>query len=174
MNQLSPFLQPLTSIDFSLQSLGVPEAPTFTYNNIVEQRGSFSSQGLFTVLSFASLAKSNVAKAPAVAEGSYAEGSFSIIDWSGYPEGGVPRPSGPFRLLEGGEYTAARDLADKTNRAMHNADPNLRGLHIHEINPIKFGGSPTDPLNKIPLEPPVHRLYNTFWSKMQGALEANK
>jgi hypothetical protein len=39
------------------------------------------------------------------------EGSFSISDWSGYPEG-LPKPEGPFRLIEGSEYDAARKAAN--------------------------------------------------------------
>ncbi len=39
------------------------------------------------------------------------EGSFSIIDWTGYPEH-LPKPKGPFRLLQKQEYKAARRSAD--------------------------------------------------------------
>jgi|SRR5712664_1115798 len=67
------------------------------------------------------------------------EGSFSIADWNGYPAN-VPRPSGPFRLLKGADYDAARAAANNANRAMHQADPSLNGLQIHEIHPVKFGG----------------------------------
>jgi RHS repeat-associated protein len=57
----------------------------------------------------------------------FADGSFSITDFSGYPEG-LPKPDGPFRLLEGSEYDAARSAANQANRAMHAADPTLDGL----------------------------------------------
>ena len=77
-----------------------------------------------------------------------AEGSFSVFNWRGYPAGGV-KPTGPFRLLDGDEYIAARNLANKTNAALHQANPQLKGLQIHEIHPVKFGGSPTDMSNKI-------------------------
>lgn len=98
-------------------------------------------------------------------------GSFSIIDWSGYPKN-IPRPTGPFRLLEGAEYAEARAAATQANRAMHNADPALKGLDIHEIQPVKFGGSPTDPLNKVPLTRPEHTPVTTWWLKLQRALES--
>ena len=98
------------------------------------------------------------------------EGSFSIIDWSGYPEG-LPRPQGPFRLLEGAEYDAAREAANAANRAMHQADPALKGLQIHEIQPVKFGGSPIDLLNKVPLTPQVHLTYTTWWNNLMRSLQ---
>lgn len=52
--------------------------------------------------------------------------------------------------------------------AMRRANPDMfKGLQIHEIHPVKFGGSPTDLLNKVFLTPEEHRLYNTFWFKLQ-------
>ena len=79
-------------------------------------------------------------------------GEFSIIDWTGYPSG-APRPSAPFRVLQGVEYGAARSAANTANRGLHRADPSLAGLQLHEIKPVKFGGSPTDISNKAPLTP---------------------
>ncbi len=91
-----------------------------------------------------------------------AEGEFSIIDWSGYPGG--PKPSGPFRVVEGAEYAEQRAVADAANRAMHESDMSLKGKHIHEIQPVKLGGSPTDPANKIALTPPEHYAYTAWWN----------
>jgi hypothetical protein len=45
----------------------------------------------------------------------------------------LPQPSGPFVLLEGAEYAAARSEANQANRALHAADPSLDGLQVHEI-----------------------------------------
>lgn len=99
----------------------------------------------------------------------YRNGTFSVSDWTGYPGG--PKPSGTFRLLEGAEYQAARKLADKTNRALREANPEFyKGKQIHEIKPIKFGGSPTDPANKILLTPAEHSRYTTFWNRMMREL----
>lgn len=98
------------------------------------------------------------------------EGSFSIANWSGYPAN-LPKPTGPFRLLEGAEYDAARAAANQANRAMHQADPALRGSQLHEIQPVKFGGSPTDPLNKIPLTPQQHSPATTWWNQLQRNVE---
>ncbi|MBA3810569.1 MAG: RHS repeat-associated core domain-containing protein [Caulobacteraceae bacterium] len=98
-----------------------------------------------------------------------ADGSFSIVDWSGYPAS-LPEPAGPFRLLEGDEYEAARSAANQANRAMHTADSTLNTLQIHEIQPIKFGGSPTDPSNKIPLSSAEHIPATTWWNQLQRDL----
>ena len=50
---------------------------------------------------------------------------FFIDDWTGYPD--VPKPDGPFRILEGTEYTDARNLANKTNANIHRNRPDLKG-----------------------------------------------
>jgi hypothetical protein len=102
---------------------------------------------------------------------SYPPGTFSIRDWSGYPKGPVPQPSGPFRLLSGSEYDQARKAADQANRMMHSENPALDGLRIHEIQPVKFGGSPTDPANKIALPPSIHAQYTNWWNQLQRKLE---
>jgi filamentous hemagglutinin len=97
------------------------------------------------------------------------DGSFSITNWSGYPAG-LPKPTGPFRLLKDFEYAAARRAADRANRAMRRADSRLQGLHIHEVQPVKFGGSPIDPLNKILLTPAEHRAVTAWWYQLQRDL----
>lgn len=98
------------------------------------------------------------------------DGSFSIIDWSGYPVGGI-KPNGPFKLLNGTKYSTARALANKTNAKIHRARPELKGKEIHEIHPIKFNGSPTNPSNKVYLTLPEHRLFSAFWSRLQNSIE---
>lgn len=107
--------------------------------------------------------------APRVAA-EFPAGSFSISNWSNYPAG-IPRPAGPFRLLEGEELAAARKAANNANRALHRADPALKSFELHEIQTVKFGGSPTDPLNKIPLTPTQHTTVSSWWYKLQRSLE---
>ena len=97
------------------------------------------------------------------------EGSFSITDWSGYPAH-VPKPSGPFRLLEGAEYDAARKAANNANKAIHAANPSLKGMQIHEIHPVKFGGSPTSPANKIVLTRAQHDPVTAWWNQLSRNL----
>jgi len=90
-------------------------------------------------------------------------GSFSISDWTGYPAL-VPKPEGPFRLLESTEYNAARNAADKANRTIRRQQGLVRqSVDVHEINPVKFGGSPIDTSNKIVLPREVHRQQATPW-----------
>jgi len=89
---------------------------------------------------------------------------FFIDDWTGYPD--APKPDGPFRILEGTEYTDARNLANKTNANIHRNRPDLKGTQIHEMHPVKLGGSPTDIDNKIALSPKEHAKYTAFWNKV--------
>lgn len=97
-------------------------------------------------------------------------GSFSIIDWTGYPES-LPKPDGPFRLLQGAEYDAARAQANTANRALHAADESLGGWQLHEIQPVKFNGSPTDISNKMPLPTDAHAEVTNWWRALQQYLE---
>lgn len=91
-------------------------------------------------------------------------GYFQIIDWTVYPEG--ERPSGPFIILEGEEYNAARDEANSTNAQLHRQNPSLKGLQIHEVHPVKFGGSPTELSNKLFLTPKEHAKFTVWWNRL--------
>jgi hypothetical protein len=77
----------------------------------------------------------------------------------------------PLRVLKGEEYEAARAAANVANRALHRADSALAGQKIHEIQPVKFGGSPTDLANKIPLSAPDHAKYTVWWRGLQRDVE---
>ncbi len=91
-------------------------------------------------------------------------GSFSVSNWDGYPAG-FPRPTGPFRLLTGSEYEAARKAANKANAALHRTERDqYQGKEIHEIHPVKFGGSPTDNSNKVALSRAEHAKITAFWN----------
>jgi hypothetical protein len=70
-------------------------------------------------------------------------------------------------LLEGKDYEAARTTANQANSAIHANNPSLQGLQIHEIHPVKYGGSPTDLTNKIALPPSIHAMYTTWWNRIQ-------
>lgn len=98
-------------------------------------------------------------------------GEFSIVDWNGYPAG-VPKPQGPFRLVEGAEYGAARKAANQANNQIRQTN-NLRGqpVDVHEVQPVKFGGSPTDPSNKVIIDRTLHRQEVTpWWNHLQNDL----
>lgn len=101
------------------------------------------------------------------------DGTFSVLKWDGYPAGGV-KPSGTLRILDGAEYIDARNAANSTNAAIRKAVPEaLKGLHIHEVKPVKFGGSPTDPSNKIYIPPAEHSKYTNFWNSLLRDINNN-
>lgn len=98
-------------------------------------------------------------------------GQFSIRNWDDYPRG-VPRPTGELRLRTGAEYDRARSTANQANAQLRRSNPDAyRGKQIHEIHPVKFGGSPTDPANKIALTPQEHYRLNSFWMRHQRYAE---
>jgi RHS repeat-associated protein len=100
-------------------------------------------------------------------------GEFSIIDWTGYPAG-LPRPSGPFRILPASEYAEALAAKNAANGAIRRQLPlwSSAELDWHEIQPVKFGGSPTDLSNKIPILRNLHQQQVTpWWNALQGRIE---
>ena len=50
----------------------------------------------------------------------------------------------------------------------------FKGLMIHEINPIRFGGSPTDPANKCLLVPERHAEITTWWNRLLRDIKSKK
>lgn len=105
----------------------------------------------------------------------FPEGAFSITDWSGYPAG-MPRPTGPVVLLTGDAYASARAAANAANAEIR-AAAGLEGsgMQIHEIQPVKFNGSPTDMSNKMLLSVPDHvgpnGVHAQFWGPLQKWVE---
>lgn len=102
------------------------------------------------------------------------DGSFSITEfgWQGYPRG-IPRPKGPFRLLQGEEYSTARTAANNANMAL-SKELGLTGkfVDIHEITPVKFGGSPTNISNKMFLDRTFHQSQVTpFWNNIMKGIQ---
>ena len=109
---------------------------------------------------------------PEDAEKDVPKGEFEIYNWSGYPDG--PKPEGPFRLLKKDEYKAVRDEADKANRKIHDQDPSIKDMDLHEIKPVKYGGDPTDISNKIALTRKDHLEYSKFWDRQQKEIEKHR
>jgi hypothetical protein len=152
-----------------------PVAKALQPANDTQAVTSTVTQGALTVLTVPFMgpeagAVSGLGEASAINE-TFAEGSFSIIDWSGYPAN-LPKPAGPFRLLEGAEYADARAAANTANRQIHASDQVLAGQQIHEIQPVKFGGSPTDAANKIPLAPADHAPATAWWNRLMRDLQS--
>uniref|UniRef100_UPI00261B6B3A hypothetical protein n=1 Tax=uncultured Tateyamaria sp. TaxID=455651 RepID=UPI00261B6B3A len=103
----------------------------------------------------------------------YPDGTFSVSDFAGYPAG-VPRPPAgtTYRLLSGAEYADARRLANNANAQLRRSGVVPAGHEIHEIVPVKYGGSPTDPANKVYLPAGTHRSEVTpWWNRLQRDLE---
>ncbi|WP_328457778.1 FG-GAP-like repeat-containing protein [Streptomyces sp. NBC_00386] len=97
-----------------------------------------------------------------------AEGEFSIVDWSGYPAG-RPRPTGPFRVLGDAEYEAAKEAKKVANNALRRKFLKFfksTWTDIHEVHPVKFGGSPTDLANKEIISPPEHWEVTAWWNAL--------
>lgn len=97
-------------------------------------------------------------------------GSFNLMNWSKYPSW-APKPTGTVRVLTGAEYEAARKAANAANAALRRTNPAAyAGKQIHEIAPVKFGGSPTDASNKMALTPAQHSDITNFWNQLMRDL----
>lgn len=104
----------------------------------------------------------------------FADGSFSVTDWTGYPDF-LPKPSGPMNLLETGsdELISAQRLKAVKNDELREAF-GLRGvdMDIHELQPVKFGGSPTDLDNKLLIPRTLHnKVVTPFWNGLANDLK---
>lgn len=49
-----------------------------------------------------------------------------------------------------------------------------RGMEIHEVTPIVFGGSPTDPKNKVLVPTQAHAELAMFWNRLFRRLRAER
>jgi RHS repeat-associated protein len=130
-----------------------------------DPEGTLESPKLSIISASPPLALQPILGAPGFIDSLRPGGPFSISDWSGYPAA-LPKPPGPFQMLQGKDYDDARKAANQANRALHLADPSLNGFQIHEIQPVKFGGSPTDLENKIPLAPEEHAPVTSWWNQL--------
>ena len=91
--------------------------------------------------------------------------------WADFPAG-VPRPTGPINLIDGAAYEAARASANTFNRSMSRRfGLGPAGYEIHEIVPVKFGGSPTALSNKVGLLDTLHSEVTTWFGRLQRLIE---
>jgi hypothetical protein len=44
-------------------------------------------------------------------------------------------------------------------------------MEVHEIKTVKFGGSPTDRLNKVVVPEDLHEEYTQWWKALQRWIE---
>ncbi|MCL2137594.1 MAG: hypothetical protein FWH40_08810 [Coriobacteriia bacterium] len=71
------------------------------------------------------------------------------------------------RLIGEMENRIAHKAANTANGNAHNFSPSLKGLDIHEVQPVRFGGSPTDPENKILVSRAEHVKLTNWWNDLQ-------
>ena len=95
-------------------------------------------------------------------------GDFSITPqgWAGYPSG-YKKPPGTFNFLDDAEYEVNRAAANAANKQINEVENLGVWSEIHEVKPVRFGGSPTDYANKDLLSPPEHWKVSAFWRDMQ-------
>jgi RHS repeat-associated protein/uncharacterized repeat protein (TIGR01451 family) len=98
--------------------------------------------------------------------------SFRIVGWKNYPNW-AKRPTGWMRPINGAEYAASDAAKQSANRSIRNAAGGQLGdSQIHEWQPTKFNGSPTDLSNKAALPPGLHSELTTWWLGLQLYLRA--
>jgi hypothetical protein len=91
--------------------------------------------------------------------------------WADFPAG-VPRPTGPINLLRGSVYDSARVAANRVNRPLSRGfGLNEAGYQVHEIVPVKFGGSATDLANKVGLPRSLHSQVTTWFAELQRLIQ---
>ena len=102
---------------------------------------------------------------------------FKIAQWDDYPDDIVPMPdqNKTWQLLEDDNYQNARKQANKANRELRKGDPGYyknNNIEIHEVEPVKFGGDPASPKNKVGIQAGAHRQVVTpWWNKIQKEAE---
>jgi hypothetical protein len=77
----------------------------------------------------------------------------------------LPRPSGPFRVLEGVEAEAAFARARLANRALLARYEELIGFELVEVHPVLLGGDPETIENKRAVDGETHRELVAFWAR---------
>ena len=83
----------------------------------------------------------------------------------------LPRPSGPFRVLEGVEAEAAFARARLADRALLARYEELIGFELVEVHPVLLGGDPETIENKRAVDGQTHQELVAFWA--QHAPSAN-
>ena len=84
------------------------------------------------------------------------------------------KPSEKLKVLQGQEYFKARTAANNANAKIHRNDPSFKGKEIHEMDPVKFGGSPTNPANKAQLTPKEHKVITNWFNQLSREIKQLK
>jgi hypothetical protein len=92
-------------------------------------------------------------------------------EWSTYPSG-VPRPpQGALKLAGVTAYATARKAANAINGWIRKIlGSAVDGKEIHEILPVRFGGSPTEIANKIALSAAKHNEVTAWRNKLMWSM----
>ncbi len=163
----------LSGYNFWLGNVTPASVPTLPQGAMTEVLKNQAGEEVHLPIAGKDVLPETVITAHPITPVNYAEGSFSIVDWTGYP-GGIPKPRGPFRLIEGDEYETARNAANAANRALsREMDFKNKFIDIHEITPVKFGGSPTNITNKIFIDRAFHQQQVTpFWNYIMKSIKS--
>jgi len=70
-----------------------------------------------------------------------------------------------FHLIDGPQLSWALRISSNYNRAYREVIPKLKGLYVHEITPVKFGGDPKAPENKLVVGQEKHCELVVFWNR---------
>ena len=93
--------------------------------------------------------------------------SFRIVGWKNYPAW-AKRPTGWMRPINGAEYAASNAAKKAANAGIRGGSGGQIGDNqIHEWQPTKFNGSPTDLSNKAALPAAMHSELTTWWYGLQ-------
>lgn len=77
----------------------------------------------------------------------------------------MPRPPGPFRLLDATELDGPLSASIALNRSLHVRYEELHGYEIVEAHPVALGGDPTELSNKRAVNWDTHAQLVRFWNR---------
>jgi RHS repeat-associated protein len=100
-------------------------------------------------------------------------GPFSLTDQARQtiPEGARPPKDWVYEFRTGMDQELARKQANNWNTAFKRS----HGLQnqdaaLHELKPVKWGGSPTDPANKVVMDRSLHETVTSAWRRLQAII----
>lgn len=78
----------------------------------------------------------------------------------------------PILYLQGDEYLNNLRIKNNVNKSLHRKYPFfLKELEIHEIQPIKFNGSPFTLRNRMIIPKSQHIKFTSFWRRLRTNIE---
>ena len=93
--------------------------------------------------------------------------SFNILNYNIKTTRKDSCGSWDLKIIDGNAYDIARKSANNFNSSLRRSNPEFfKDLQIHEIQPIKFNGSPTNLSNKLFLAQPEHAKFTNYWNAL--------